>query len=501
MSVLDLIDESQVDTGFSVIEAPTTGFPQVFSAELEATSRNFLTNSASLFRADEIKARDKRYRALTGRGIYEDVRQFMADTDSESFEKIKGLPAGGEDMEPFIDRYIENLRSQDAERFSGVSNSLEISDLIKQKAKTSLERAAKVGAGATDFARVSGALAGGVAASFGDFVNLATLPFGAAASSGIVKAAIIEAGINAGVEVAMHPIISEWQESVGNEYGLKDAAANVGIAAAFGAGATTLFKGIGKGYAKAKSLYFEGVEISLRERGDVDGATAAAMEARHQHLEESSPARLTPIDNERVSRFYDDFAEFQDQSLEFRQRQSILAREEGIVLRADELDLQTRHRESIDELDASLNEGRAIDSSRIPVTDAEIRRFDTSRMDDGNRAAYERIIAPEKPTLLVPNPEVEVGAPTSTFNPSKSALAPREVPPTVARQKEMAEFHESPEWKAKERADFEEAFSDPQESIYGDSSTEDLSASKAKEAFAQDEEYLTAINVCGLGTK
>lgn len=373
MSVLGLIDKSRVDAGFGAIEAPSTEFSDVVPASLEATARNYLTSSKDFFEGRERSTRDQKYKELTGRDLYEDAIQASPQAEKmlERRKRLGDANAFRFDPEVLaaVDQHIGTLKTQDPTKFQGVFNSEEITGEVKRKARESLAKSETVQAGATPFAAVAGNLVGGAAASFIDPLNLATIPLGAGISAGIIKTALIEAGVNIGAEIVSHPFVSEWQKELGNEYGAADFAENIGMAALFGAGLGAATKAIPMGYAKAKNLMFDQMAAKFDELDNIPARDAARAESRRVHIESADPARLI-----------------------------------------DDVDPQA-HRQALEEADAAINQGRAIDPERIPLTDDQVRAMDPARMDEGARAVHARIVedAPEFPRVYERNGWMGIG--------------------------------------------------------------------------------------------
>lgn len=448
MSVFGLIDESKLDTGFEVAQNPSTDFGDVFSAAFESTSRNFLFNSREFYEDRETEARDQKYKELTGRDLYEDV---FAGQPLENRKKMRFEVVGksADERNQAIDAYLTNLKAQDPERFKDIGTTGEIVETVKNKARESLARTEKAQAGATGTTRIAGSLAGGVAASAMDPLNLATLPLGAGPGASILRTAFVEAGVNAATEVVTHPFVSDWQRELGNEYGMKDLAQNAGMAAIFGAGMSGVMKGIPAGLAKARSLALTEAAGRFTELDNPVAATAATYEARRLHLEEGNPVRLS----EAVS--------------------------------------PEAHQRALAEVDAAANQGRAIDPDKIPVTDEQIRSLDRSKMDESTAKVHERLT--ENSPKIRENPVQNRGNEIFEFDDPPA--------PAVERQQQLRELYESPEYKAREMADFDEKVKASDERIWMDDETGgmDMSAAEIRKRFEQDEKIFSTISSCGLG--
>jgi hypothetical protein len=446
MSIFDLTQEQEIDTGFEVTQVPSTSFSDVFMAGAEATARNYLFNSKDFFENREASARDQKYKTLTGRNLQDDVIQSLPGASVA--EKQSHWSMDPAKQREITDQYLTTLKAQDPDRYNEVITSGEITEVVKRKAQESLAKQEKVSMGATGTARVAGNLAGGVVASAIDPLNLATLPLGAGPSAGILKMALMEAGINAGAEVVSHPFIAEWQREIGNEYGFKDLAENAGLAAVFGAGMTGVVRGIPAGYSRAKSIAMGELQARFNDLDNPVAAAAAGYEARRLHLEESNPARL--------------------------------GAELGPMV----------HNRALEEVDSALAEGRGLDPEKLQVPDDKIRALDPAKMDEGTARAYQRIV--EEPKA----PEVDP-APTRAQN--EMFTFERTEAPAVERQQELLKMYDSPEYKAREKADFDERVKDTDERIWMDEEKGDMSATEIRKAFDDDEKFFSAISACGLG--
>lgn len=458
MSALDLIDESKMDPGFRQVQAPASSFTDVFHSTIDSQLRAGNPVSKPLFEGLEIGERDDLYRKQTGRYLYDDAVEFLPEEEREQARyHINKGSLGDPELQGAIDKFLLDKRSREPEA-EPISTYAEISDRVKTKAKEALTTQKAAVAGASDFDRWTGSLAGGAVASFADPINLASLPFGAGAAAGILRTAIVEGLINVGAEALSFPLVAAWQEELGQEYGLKEFKENAGMAFLFGAGVSGSLKGLSVGYGKAKSLFMANAARKFDELGDMPAMAAAQHEARRLHIEESNPARLS-----------------------------------------DQVDPRA-HVDAIREVDAAINEGRSLDSAMLRLTDDEVRGLDTSRMDEGTRLAHERIVeaSPEHSPARAPG---EL-APARQELPQHLDFS-KEVPPEVGRQNEIAEFYESPEWKAKEEADFEEAVAGLSDDtkIFLDDERGDVSVAELRELFESDRAYLDGINFCGIGAK
>ena len=264
-----------------------TSFSDVVSASFEATRDNFNTSS----RKDLIDAgrsnRDEVYRKRFGVSLKDQVKSNV----SKRMDEFSHLPEASrsskwdEIEQDEIDRMISKARENDPEGYRDIQTGNEILESAKTKAKSSLDKLEEFKAGATGFDSFAGGLVSGLAASFFDPLNLATMPFGAGPGRSILKAAAIEASVNAGVEIAMQPFVAKWQKEIGNEYGFIDAAENVGMAAIFGASIG------GAGKFLENRLTPEQAFDAIASNKELPAALrdAARVEELRAHIKENNP--------------------------------------------------------------------------------------------------------------------------------------------------------------------------------------------------------------------
>ncbi|HFD16854.1 MAG TPA: hypothetical protein ENJ38_11205 [Rhodospirillales bacterium] len=108
-----------------------------------------------------------------------------------------------------------------------------------------------------------GDLAGTMAAVMTDPVNIASMAAGAPAAAGILRTALIEAGIAAASETAIQAIVAPQKKALGLEVSLGESAANVALAAAGGGILGGSVKALAKG---ARALLGSGRQLPLRVR-------------------------------------------------------------------------------------------------------------------------------------------------------------------------------------------------------------------------------------------
>ena len=203
-----------------------------------------------------------------------------------------------EENNKLLDDWILKGRKENPEKFEGLHTTDEIQEQAREEAridKREFEEAiarSDGGIGST-----LAAFSGGIGGSLTDPLNLATIPFGAGASKSILKAAMIEGSINAGVEALSIPAIAAWQKEVGHKYGLGDALANVAGGFVGGAGVTTVIRGAGPAFAKTRQYTGNASSYVLDKVANSTVMPASVRDAakylsRSSHIQESAPVPL-----------------------------------------------------------------------------------------------------------------------------------------------------------------------------------------------------------------
>ena len=124
---------------------------------------------------------------------------------------------------------------------------------------------------------------------------------GAGAASGIVRTALVEAGIGAGVEVPVQGVVQSTRREVGEEPSLSEAATNVALAGVGGFVGGAALKGAAVGTR----------ELINRYKASPNAHTPAADQAinvleRQHHIEEANPAPEVPGHLEKFDEAYYD---------------------------------------------------------------------------------------------------------------------------------------------------------------------------------------------------
>lgn len=171
-----------------------------------------------------------------------------------------------------------------------------------------VEKADEIASRASGFSAAVGGFTGSMAAQFTDAGNLMTLPLGAPVRAGLLATVAIEAGVNAGIEIAQTPGRNEYRRAIGQEE--TSVVENALVGAAFGG----VFGGAVKAAPKLKRPVMAGaraignVLATRSEKRQVAKAAAAAPdpetrvigEAVLRDIEDEEAAVTTPDDSAAV---------------------------------------------------------------------------------------------------------------------------------------------------------------------------------------------------------
>ncbi|MEE9395255.1 MAG: hypothetical protein V3W41_22410 [Planctomycetota bacterium] len=157
---------------------------------------------------------------------------------AESFARAGGTDRRprGRQAEEAIWSEVARRRAADPTALSGIPKSAgalieDVNGEVRQKQEDAAEIASRARGGGA----LAGVFVGAAGALLTDPVNLLTLPFGATASAGILRTAMLESSIAAGVETTIQPAVQAYRRDVGLDYGALQATENV-LMAATGAG-------------------------------------------------------------------------------------------------------------------------------------------------------------------------------------------------------------------------------------------------------------------------
>ena len=178
------------------------------------------------------------------------------------------------------DQLIEEGRTQDMNAWAGIRKAEEIEAVTVDRAQVAeIEAQRTTSRAESSFAAIGGNLMGGLGEII-DPINILTLPLGAGAGRGIIKAAMTDGVINMGVEAVQSPSRAEWMRDIGFKYGFEEIAADIATAGVGGAALSGLIRGVGKGLNKLSGQS----ETILRTIAD-DTANGAEVRDAAKYME------------------------------------------------------------------------------------------------------------------------------------------------------------------------------------------------------------------------
>lgn len=366
MSILGMMEGKPAFLGVGGAEHQPTHFTDVVGAAFQSGALNIAKDRSV---NDARRERDDKYKSLTGRDLYSDVIDTSPDRSTLQLEYMSNHITGtghSQKLQDATDAYVSGLRQNDPERYKDIGTSADILQRAKQRTLDAEAHSSDVSAGAGTAARIGGELVGGFGSGMFDPVNIAAMGLSIPGTSGIIKVALREAAINGGISAVSSPLTAGWRKELGKEYGPGEWATDVGVGALFGGGFGLLLHGAGAGLGKAKSFMFSKFADAFGLRGNIEAATAAKIESRRTHLDESNPANLQP-----------------DVPAASGERPIEIAAPEKLKLVAD-------HNAALAEVDAAVNEGRAVKAENIPFSDEQIANLDRSKMEPGLADFHER---------------------------------------------------------------------------------------------------------------
>lgn len=290
MPAADLLSSSYFGTAATQVP---TGFGDVYDDTFDETLRGRQPTGYLVSVAEEGRAFSERndlIRQRFGRDIVAEVREENPQAGADFLVK---------EYQARTDQLIEEGRAQDAEAWRGIRKAQEIEAATVDRAQVARIESQRTSARAeSDFARYGGALAGGVAATFMDPINLATLPIGAGAGVGILRAALLDGALGVAVEAAEAPFNAQWQREIGFKYGLGDAVADIATAGLGGTALSALIRGGSKGLSKLTG-HSERVlrDIADNPANGSEVRAAANYMERVAHIDENIPP-LSRIDDD-----------------------------------------------------------------------------------------------------------------------------------------------------------------------------------------------------------
>ena len=190
-----------------------------------------------------------------------------------------------------LDALISEGRKKQDPLWKDIKTTQELKDEVSLLGKQEEEKfSSNIGQANSTSAKVFGIGGAALSSVVTDPINLATLPFGAGASMGILRAMGTEALLNMGIEAAEIPLYKEWADRVGRKYGVQEAAMDVATAGLGAAGIVGALKAAGKGVSliRGQSMqYLDKLAASKNLPSEV--RDAAKYQSRVAHVDEEIP--------------------------------------------------------------------------------------------------------------------------------------------------------------------------------------------------------------------
>jgi hypothetical protein len=277
--------------------APENGIPGYSPAPMYSTNgetweamhdvmkTNLNTDSSMRLQGEAYTERNNLIKKRFGRDIIGEIRKEApeAGADYITSELLKRA-----------DSLVNEGRIKEPNRWGDVKTNAEVEESARVKARMSRQAFDDVVSRNTNGLTKSLSIFGGaITGGFTDPLNLATLPLGAGAGRGIIKAAMIEGGLNATAEAAAVPFVKDWQQNLGYHYGFSEAVTDVGTAFVGGAALSSIIKGIVPA-TRAAGHYIGSASRAMLDRvASIDSLpqsvkNAASYMSRVAHIDEGA---------------------------------------------------------------------------------------------------------------------------------------------------------------------------------------------------------------------
>jgi hypothetical protein len=141
-------------------------------------------------------------------------------------------------------------------------------------------------------------LGANIVGAMSDPINAATMFMGFGAAKNVLQYVGREAALNAGIEAVQTPKRAEWEQKLGNEYGLKEAATDIAIGGVAGGAFAGVIAGGVKGVSAIQRRFFDrkqaetmAVMDAIAKNPNVpsEARDAAKYISRVKHIEENNP--------------------------------------------------------------------------------------------------------------------------------------------------------------------------------------------------------------------
>lgn len=255
------------------------------------------------------------------------TKQFDAlglDFDAEARKAISQKPDAGfmdyqmmrTESDRLADEFIVKQRIENPDLVRDIKTTQEIRDMTvatRQAAEQDAELAFERRKGS--ISGYGAMLLGNIGGAMTDPINAATLPFGASASTGVLRAMLVDGVINMGIEAYQTPEDAAWAKEAGVEYGVAEAATNILTAGAGGAFISGVIRGGGKflGSLEKRGKSAEVLDKISRDKNiPSEGRDAALYQSRVAHIDEANPVTSELATADEVAVHRNNLQEVQD---------------------------------------------------------------------------------------------------------------------------------------------------------------------------------------------
>jgi len=300
-----LSPQSRVGIGSGPGAVPRS-FGETFAAKSYSSMLQTPVTGQSVLVGNPLKERDALIQTRTGKPISELTGTAKKYTNPTAQGRIQQL----EEDHNLIDNLILTGRKENPGLYEGVKTTAEIRDEAKKNASFAQGAAEEIAQdNPSPVSRTVASFSGSMAGTMTDVPNILTAPIGAPAgmiraggtgvAAQILKNAAAEGVLQAGIQAAQIPDMKEWQETLGNQYGFKEMALDVGSAAIGGAvlrgGGEAIAAGARKLAGTPSPVVFDKIAQNVPATHQSVKDSLKYME-RTAYIDEATPA---PVKNRR----------------------------------------------------------------------------------------------------------------------------------------------------------------------------------------------------------
>lgn len=376
MSGLNLLSTNKNSAAFRPGFAPSSTL-DVAAAAFENVRANYNADSEMNLVGDPINSRNSLIKERFGQSVSDITGTSKKYTNPNPEGRILQLKEDND----LIDNIIMKGRKEEPARWENIKTTAEIRDEGKKKANDAMTNLGQVSSrNPSQLSNVTGQLLGGIGGTFTDPLTLATLPFGAgetkivgtgamATAKGFAASAAKEGAIQAAIQALSIPQVAHWQSTVGHQYGLSEAATDVGLGFVGGAairGATDTFipavRGVYKGAKNVSSYSLDAIASRMPDVPQVVKDSFKYM-SRTAYVDEAAPVPVKkPKDlNEHrnaAQKIVDDVNEYKRPTVE-------LSNVSKVITPRNELELEVKSR-VVDLADLITSDKELFDQSLQP---------------------------------------------------------------------------------------------------------------------------------------